>query len=439
MQRPVPRARPASRAGFGLGTLIALVMGNAIGAGAYTTSGYALADLGSREWVLLAWAVGGVIALAGAASYGLLARRLTESGGEYLYLARALHPVAGSVAGWVSLLAGFTGAIAFAATALEVYVRAAWPGGAAWPPSLMAIAVIAASGLAHGAGSAGAAVHRIATVAMFVGIAAFLAWAGYGWTLTGWPHDGAPPARAFDLPAFAGSLVWISLSYSGFNAAVYVAGEARDPARDVPRAMVWGTLIIAAVYVALNAAFLYAPAPDAIAGRPEVAAIAAQAIGGRAGRDMIELVIVVSLLTSVTAMVMTGPRVYAKMAADGVLPRVFAARADGGPPRAAIMLQVALACAVVLVSDVRGLLGWLGLTLSLSAALAVATLFRGARPRSAWFPIAPTLFLAATLGFGALSAWRDPAQFAAAAATLGAGAVVYALQRQRRNSAASSR
>jgi amino acid transporter len=81
---------------FGLWTLVALVVGNAIGAGIYTTSGFALANLGSREWVLLAWAVGGLIALTGAISYGMLAERLTESGGEFLYLTRSIHPFATS-------------------------------------------------------------------------------------------------------------------------------------------------------------------------------------------------------------------------------------------------------------------------------------------------------------------------------------------------------
>src|SRR5688572_33409620 len=94
-----------------------------IGAGIFTTSGFALGDLGSANRVMAAWVVGGVIALSGALSYGGLVRRMTESGGEYLFLSRLIHPVAGFIAGWVSLLAGFTGAIAFAARAFETYAR----------------------------------------------------------------------------------------------------------------------------------------------------------------------------------------------------------------------------------------------------------------------------------------------------------------------------
>ena len=89
-----------------------------IGAGVFTTSGFTLAALHSRELVLAAWAVGGLIAIAGAVSYGQLARAMPESGGAYLFLSRAAHPLLGFIAGWVSLIAGFSGAIAFAATVL---------------------------------------------------------------------------------------------------------------------------------------------------------------------------------------------------------------------------------------------------------------------------------------------------------------------------------
>ena len=107
---------------FGLLTLVGLVVANMIGAGVFTTSGFALADLGTPDRVMLAWLTGGLLAVCGALSYGALVRRMTESGGEYLFLSRAIHPAAGFVAGWVSLLAGFTGAIALAATALEAYL-----------------------------------------------------------------------------------------------------------------------------------------------------------------------------------------------------------------------------------------------------------------------------------------------------------------------------
>ena len=108
---------------MGVWSAAAVVAASMIGAGVYTTSGYTLASLGSPHWVLLAWTVGGLIAICGSICYGALAKQFTESGGEYLFLARAVHPAAGMMAGWVSLLAGFTGAMAFAATTFETFLR----------------------------------------------------------------------------------------------------------------------------------------------------------------------------------------------------------------------------------------------------------------------------------------------------------------------------
>ena len=106
---------------LGLFSLVCLVIANMVGAGVFTTSGFALADLGSPGRVVAAWLVGGVFALCGALRYGGLVKRMSESGGDYLFLSRVIHPVAGFIAGWVSLLAGFTGALAFAALVFESY------------------------------------------------------------------------------------------------------------------------------------------------------------------------------------------------------------------------------------------------------------------------------------------------------------------------------
>ena len=108
-----------SRQPFGLWSATFLVVANMIGAGVFTTSGYSFGDLGDRQFVMLAWGIGSLIAICGAISYGQLAQRITESGGEYLFLSRMVHPAVGFIAGWVSLLAGFTGAIAVAATVFE--------------------------------------------------------------------------------------------------------------------------------------------------------------------------------------------------------------------------------------------------------------------------------------------------------------------------------
>ena len=426
----------SSGGSFSTYTLVALVVGNAIGAGIYTTSGFSLADLGSREWVLLAWFVAGLNALMGAISYGMLVQRLTESGGEYLYLSRSIHPLAGFIAGWISLLAGFPGAIAFAALAFEAYARAALPSLVAIPLDLIAIIVTVAAGVIHIVRvKTGALTHEFFVSIMMLLLAGVIIWAAFVF-LTNPTLPVAEPVSlaSFNLLAFANSLVWISLSYSGFNAASYVAGEVHHAKQRVPRGMIIGTLITMLLCVLINAIMLYGTSSDLLHGQAEVAAITAQAMGGIGGRRLIELLIAISLLTSITAMVLAGPRVYAKMTEDGALPKFFKARL-GQPPRTSIMLQVVSALMLILIADLRDLLSYLGFTLSLCLALAVSSLFvrhwrLGEKPSSAWYPLAPIVFVVCTSLFAVLSAVNEPKQFLAAIPTLAMGVVAYLVSRR---------
>lgn len=429
MSSTASRPNPSpSVATFGFFSLVCLIIANMIGAGVFTTSGFALGDLGSANRVMAAWVVGGGIALCGALSYGGLVQRMTESGGEYLFLSRVIHPVAGFIAGWVSLLAGFTGAIAFAARAFETY---AFPTLPEWLPSgAAASAMVAVAALLHGVRVRAGAVSQNAVVVLkVVMIAGFLMFAAFV-ALTEGAAPAPPPAMPFSLTAFAGSLVWISLSYSGFNAAVYVAGEAKDARRNAPRALWVGTAVVTVLYVALNAAFVYLPPFEAVVGREDVAAAAAQAIGGQTAAFSIRVITVIALISSVFSLVMAGPRVYARMADDGVFPRFFRFRGDGAPT-AAIVGQAALAIVVIMLSDLRGLLSYLGFTLSISAALSVAALFviarrEGRQAVSVWgYPFTPLFYVLVTLVLAGIAGWREPVQLLAAVVTIVSGSVVY--------------
>ena len=397
-----------------------------IGAGVFTTSGFALEALGDPAWVLIAWVVGGLIALCGAASYAGLALQIRDSGGEYLYLARVIHPLAGFVAGWVSLLAGFTAAIAFAALACEAYLAPLLP--VELPGGIMAAALVLLAALLHGLRVTVGAVAqnllvgiKLALIAAFIG-ACFLAAA----------DTTAPPAvtvaTSVSPLSFAQNLVWISLSYSGFNAAVYVAGEARDrPA--VARALWLGTALVTGIYLLLNYVFVALPDAAAVRGQPDVAAAAARSIGGPALAAMARAIILLALVTSVFSMLMAGPRVYARMAEDGLLPATLRLREHG--PRAAIVFQAVLAVAVIWLSDLKTLLSYLGFTLSLSAAAAVGCLFVVHRrspelARPAGYPWMPVTFVAATLAMALLAAVRQPVELAAALLTLASGGAMYA-------------
>ncbi len=427
------REAPEPRESISLFSAINVVVASMLGAGIYTTSGYTLADLHSPWWVIAAWAVGGLLAFCGAISYGALAERFTESGGEYLFLRRAVHPIAGSIAGLVSLTAGFTGAMAFAALAFEEYFTAgifgATAGRALLPPGVLAALLIMAGVMAHGFRlRLGTGLQDSLVVLKLLMLAAILAFAFWApqqpWRGAETAPDPLPP---FSLAAFAVSLMWISLSYSGFNAAIYVTSEVRGSGVTVRRALWIGTLLVTLFYLLLNGVFVLAPPAEVVTGRADVAAQAAAYVGGQWFASLLRGVILISLATSVLSLTMIGPRVYAKMADDGVLPSFF--RFQGDLPRWGIVVQAVLAIVLVQLASLRQMLSYLGLTLSLSAALTVATLFllrrRGDLVAVPWYPLPPLVFVGGTLVIAAIAAIRQPTEFAVALATIASGWLAY--------------
>ena len=423
---------------LGLWTLIALVVANMIGAGVFTTSGFALGDLGSPLRVLAAWLVGGMLALCGALSYGALCRLIPDSGGEYLYLSRAIHPSAGFIAGWISLLAGFTASIAYAALTFVAY---AMPASTPLMTNVVATLVIVAAVSLHALRvRQGAWAQNAAVTLKLLLMLGFCAFAVFGSGISSWMGLAEIQNEAYEIPpfsiaTFALSLMWISFSYLGFNAAVYLAGEVPSARQQIPRALVLGTIVTILFYLALNTVFVLVPSFDAVAFRGDVAAVAAEAVGGGPMAAAVRLVVALALFTSVSAMVMIGPRVYAKMADDGLFPPAL--RLKRGTPTAAVLMQGVLAAAVVWLTGLRELLSYLGFTLGLSTAATVGALFvivrrnpscAGALPGYPW---APAIFIVFTLLFAALAATVNPWEMLAALATIASGALLYAVARSR--------
>ena len=404
--------------GFGFWTLTFLVVANMVGAGVFTTSGFTLESLSDPWFVMLAWLVAGIIALCGAFSYGLLVKQMPVSGGEYAFLSSSGFPFVGFVAGWVSLLAGFSGAIAYAALALEEYL----PGDL--PAKVPAAGVVVLGALAHGLSRViGAATQN---VAVGLKLMLLLAIVGYGtWSMTSLEWQGESSSDPRDGPmilGFAQALVWISLSYSGFNAAVYLAGESNS-AKVVAKSLLAGTMIVGLFYLILNGFFVLAPPSEIVVGQADVAAVAAGWIGGGRFENFVRFVILLALLTSVLSMMMAGPRVYGKMAEDGLLPKVFAVQTNRVWP--AVSLQMGFALILIFFGSLQDLLGYLGLTLSLCAAASVLCLFLGAHRGvvKGWKALPPLLFISATLMSVILLIIRDPWQALGTIVTLLVGAV----------------
>lgn len=429
--------RPAT--GYGLLTLVALVVTGMIGSGVFTTSGYALASLGSPRAVLAAWAVAGGIAACGAVAFGALAARMPQSGGEYRYLANSVHPFAGYLAGIVSLTAGFSGSVALAALACERYLAPLVALPTWLPPHAIAAGVVLVCGLGHATAS-GLAVrtNNLIVIVKLLAISTLIA-IGYGALGARPAEPAAASVSSVSLGSFASTVMWISFSYAGFNQAVYVASEARDPRRTVPVALMTGTAITIVIYLLLNDVFLRSTDAAALAGQPEVAAIAAEALGGPAFEWWMRLAIAVSTFSAVAGMMMAGPRVSSSMADDGVFPGLFAG--SQGVARAAV-LQTVLALLLISQATILELLNYLGVTLSLFSACAVATLWLpasttdgAAAPRlSPLAGAAAAVYVVSTFVFLLLLAAYEPRHLLGTLATLVIGGVTWPLARRSRRS-----
>lgn len=418
--------RSENTKGFGLVSLTCIVVASMIGAGAFTTSGFSLEALGSPDRVMAAWMIGGAIAILGALSYGTLARHFSESGGEYLYLSRIMHPLAGFIAGFVSLVAGFTGALAFAALAFEAYAAPLLP--VTLPPGVLAILVIIFAAVLHGFRvGLGTYTQNLVVIGKLILLSVFLFIA---FTTSETPVNAGVPTKPFSISEIAGALVWISLSYSGYNAAVYVSAEARERST-VWRSMWIGTLIVTAIYVLVNAVFAYMAPFELVAGKEDVAAVAAQHIGGTPLAVMVRVIISLALLTSVSAMIMLGPRVYARMAEDRMFPAAFKFRDN--VPTFGVIIQAGAALLLIMVSSLKDLLGYLGFTLSLCVALTVSCLFilwyRGERTHggAVRYLLIPGLFILSTGGLSLLALSNKPLELLASVSTFVVGGVLYLL------------
>lgn len=407
----------ASERPLGLVSATALVIASMVGTGVFTTSGYLLADLKSRWAVLAVWLIGGILAALGALSYGALARRMPESGGEYFFLSRTIHPALGFLAGWISLLVGFSAPLAAVAVAFGEYTKTWLPG---WPPQLtgsIVLIVLAAVHALHVQRGAwiqnGAVLVKLFVILLFVGFAA-----------TRLRLQSEIVTAPAPLSAFAVALVWVSFSYAGWNAAVYVGAEINNPERNLPRSLLFGTAIVTLLYFALNTIFLFSVPPESLAGKLDVGRIAAEAMGGPTFAHIVIALVCLALLTSASSFLMAGPRVYARMADDGCFPRWLAT--TRGPPRAAIIFQLAIALLLLWTATYESLLTYIGFALGLCTAATVFGLIllrrrEGPALRVPGWPWVPAVFLISTLVITILTIAGRPRESLIALATIAIG------------------
>jgi basic amino acid/polyamine antiporter, APA family len=401
---------PELKRELGLFSTTVVVIANMIGTGIFTTTGFIVTEVSNPWSVQLCWLAGGIFALCGALCYGELGGRFPRAGGEYIYLREAFGPCLGFLSGWISLIVGFSAPIAAASMAFATYLLSSAVPLCGWSPmetplipALTACGVIVCLTLLHYHSlRIGSRVQNGLTL-LKVGIILSLILAA-GFTGKGdLTHFSAGVHHSPLLNGnWAVSLIFVSFAYSGWNAAAYLGGEIHDPKRNLPRALVSGTLIVTLLYLALNAVFLYALSPAQMAGHADVGALAAEALFTPAAGHWMGIAIAVGLLSALSAMILTGPRVYYAMARDRVFFPVFGRLSPSHrSPAASIFLQAAIAIAMVLSTTFDTLLIYIGFTLALSTLLTVVGLIvlRLRRPlpegsyRTPGYPFIPMIFI----------------------------------------------
>jgi APA family basic amino acid/polyamine antiporter len=416
---------------FGLAMTTFVVIASMVGTGILTTSGYTVATVGSNQWMLILWVIGGLTAICGALTLAELSAALPRTGGDYVYLYEAYGPLPAFLSGWVSFLIGFAAPGSASAFASAKYLLTPFQGELRMDIVVLERAVatvlILAFAAIHVTGRKQTSqVQGWITALKLILLAGFAA-AGVsaGWSNRANLLDLQPLDRKLALGLLT-SLVYIYYGYTGWNAASYMAGEVRQPQRLLPRAILLGTGGVLLLYMAVNVVYAMALTPsdiraiiqangdrfDAVA---PIAELAAGRLFGAGWARPLSVAFGLMLLSSLSAYLLIGPRVLYAMARAGQFPAMAARLTPkAGTPGIATIFQIAATLALLWIGSVESIILYAGVGLSIFSMLAMSSIFvlRRRRPdlprpfRTPGYPVTPALYLILT-GAMTVSAFRQ--------------------------------
>jgi APA family basic amino acid/polyamine antiporter len=406
---------------IGLRTAAALVVGEVIAVGIFLTPAGMAKQLGSPMWLLIVWLAMGAMALCGALCYGELAARYPEAGGGYVYLREGYGPAVAFMYGWMAFLVmdpGLTAALAVGLATYAGYIVHLTP----WATKLLAIATIIVIALINIRGVRLGAWFVRALMFLKLGLLAFVILWGIAFQLGDWSnftpfvarHPNSPPL----LGALAGGLVGAFFSFAGWWDLGKLAGEVKDPARALPKALTLGVIVVTIVYILTSLVFVYLVPLDQVTTGETFAAQAGEVLFGRAGGLVFSSIVVVAVLGSLAAVVMSAPRVYFAMARDGLfIPAVAAIHPRFETPAFAIALQASLASVLVLAGTFNDIISYFVFVVIVFVALTVVALFRLRRRAGTnagyltpGYPVTPIVFLALIIVLLVLLGGNNPKQ-----------------------------
>ncbi len=389
-----------SRHKFSVTTAIAIVVANMIGTGVFTSLGFQLLDIRSTFVLLMLWVVGGITALCGALTYAELGSTLPRSGGEYNFLSEIYHPAAGFVSGWVSATVGFAAPTALAAMTFGAYLEASVDGLSA---TLMALILVVSLTFVHAfSHAASGGVQMVFTIIKVFLVLMFVVMVSWSVESPQTVHllPVAADATLLTSSAFAISLIYVNYAFTGWNAATYIINEIEKPEINIPIILIVGTVVVAVLYLMLNFVFLYAAPMSAMEGKIEIGVIVARHAFGESGGAMMGVVLATLLISTVSAMIIAGPRVLQVIGEDFRLFRLLSRRNDNDIPVVAIVVQSVVTLGFILSSTFESVLVFSGFVMGLNTFFAVAGVFILRRRNQVsdgyktWgYPVTPLIFL----------------------------------------------
>lgn len=371
---------------------IALIAANAIGTGIFTTTGFALRDLGSPWLVFLVWIVGGVYSLLGVYSYSCLHKAHPGSGGEYHFLSRGAHPWLGILGGFITVTMGFTGPLAGGCMAFASYFLQS--AQLQIPIAVVALAALLVVFLVHWISlHRGLWIHDLSVntkliLFALVVISAFLC---ADWRLPQMPNN-------FSMHSFANSFFWIAYAFSGWNSVYYVVSEWTDDNKAISKASTKGTFYVFAMYVLLNIPLLFGADPQKLSGAMDVVAVYFEGNTGFGVERWISALIALGLLSTISSFLVIVPRIYSRMAEDKVLPKFFYFR-PGEHPQQVLVFQFVVTAIVLVFVSFDKLLHTVGFMLTLCSFMSVLTLLINKKLKSwpQWIGVMGYLLLTAVV------------------------------------------
>lgn len=414
-------------------TASSIVIANMIGTGVFTSVGFQLVSVQNTWSILLLWLIGGLLGLFGAFAYAELGTYFKESGGDYIYLSRVFHPIAGYLSAWAGLTVGFSAPVALAAMALTKYLAPFGLNGNKW----LAIAIIVLIGLMHSFSIRHSSRLQNYTTIIKVGFIALLI--GLGLLMIPQGSNALDFSAGWKAevmtPGFAVSMVYVTFAYTGWNAAAYVVDEIANPSRTLPKALIGSTLFVATVYLLFQLALLRNADVSALKGHEEVTYLSFNNLLGANGGKWVSVFIAIQLIATISSYLWVGPRVTWAMAREHVLWKPLARQNSNGIPVPAIWAHVLISVALALTGTFENILLYAGFVLQLMSSMTVATslFIRSKDPgifRSPLKPLLQLIFLGFNVWILAFTLIDRPKESFIGLGILALGGVVYFIDKK---------